>query len=149
MNLSTFLAHAVKLEWEAKNHYEYLVRAMTALNNHDVVPFFCEMADFANHHFEEAMYRAGFSDIAELPDINYQWVAEVVGAAPDIQTGNTLDLERAVHLSLQAERRSIAFYSDIAAQASDLEVIRMATAFAAEEREHERALLRFIGEQPY
>lgn len=146
MNLATFLAHAVKLEWEAQKHYQNLAEVMQELHSHEVAAFFHEMVGFSTRHFHEAMQRAGFSDISELPDIDYQWPAEM---APEVLSGNIVDLDRAMQLSLEAERRGADFYAGIAARSTDPEVRHIASTFAAEEREHEQALLRFIGVQPY
>lgn len=146
MNLATFLAHAVKLEWEALKHYRNLAEAMQGLGSQEVAAFFRQMAEISSSHYQEALCRAGFADISDLPDLDYQWPA---GRVPEVVDGNILDLETAMQLSLQAEQRGIDFYAGVAAAVADPEVRRIAAAFAAEEREHELALLRFIGELPY
>lgn len=146
MDLTLFFAHAVKLEWEAQRHYEELAVTMERLGCYEVAVFFREMAETSAKHCEQMLTRAGFDDIDELPDIVFQWPA---GREPEAVDGDALDLDTAMHRSLEAERRGAAYYDGIAASATDPEVSCMAALFAAEEREHELALLRYMGEHPY
>ena len=149
MNISTFLAHAVKLELETEEAYLYLVELMTTRGNHDVAEFFREMAGYCRLHRDTAMKRAGFDDSTNIHSI----ITSGPGSnteAPDLKDSETpLDLDGAMSMSLAAEKRGVAFYEEVARTTTDTQTRRHAEEFASEERGHVLALERFFGLEPY
>ena len=69
MDLNTFLAHAVRLELDAEQAYLQLIGLMQERGNRDATEFFREMASYSRRHRETAMRRAGFSDLADIPEL--------------------------------------------------------------------------------
>ncbi|MDP1524411.1 MAG: ferritin family protein [Rhodocyclaceae bacterium] len=150
MNLDTFLAHAVKLEYEATVIYAKSA-VVTAEENQDAAAFFREMAGYANMHLGDVMARAGYKDVSELPQLAYQWgnhsAPETMSPIPT--SGDIIDLDSAMARALDAERRAVVFYEEAAQSSLDSKVRALALEFATEERDHVLALERFMGLRPY
>ncbi len=150
MDIKTFLAHAVKLELEAEKVYRVSAELFDSLNNVEAAAFFLEMAGFSHKHCEEAMRRAGFKDLTELPEAGYQWPNGTPPESPEPVTPSAiLDGESAITVALAAEKGAVAFYETVSASATDPQVISMAKHFAEEEHSHVLALERFAGLKPY
>lgn len=150
MNLATFLAHAVKLEYEAMHMSERLAHIVELRGERDVEAFYREMAGNSRKHLQEALDRAGYAGVDDLPSDGYRWADGLFPECPrwsDVQ--DITDLDRAMALSLDAERRAMGFYRQMAVAARDPNVQDLAAAFAAEEVEHVEALERFMGLRPY
>ena len=151
MNLASFLAHSVKLEYEAELMYRKLSGALDPVVNKDAVVFFQEMAGYAQRHLQEVMQRAGIADVSELPESGYVWgddaAAESISLLPAANTA--VDLDQAMELALGAECRAAAFYEQAASSSPEPKVRSLAAEFAAEERGHALQLERFIGRKPY
>jgi len=149
MNISTFLAHAVKLEMETEEAYLKLVELMAAIGNHDVAEFFREMAGFCRLHKDTAMRRAGLDDSTDIHSIIASWPGGN-SETPDLKdSASPLDLDSAMSLALAAERRGVAFYEEISQTTTDMQTRLYAEEFASEERGHVRALERFFGLKAY
>lgn len=146
MDLSTFLSHAAKLEFEAHRHYASLAEAAAGRDIPEVAAFLHEMAEYAELHFKQVLRRAGAQQMNELSISDYLWPE---GTAPESLDGNILDLDSAMQQSLRAEQRGRDFYACIAATAADPEVVALAEDFCSEEAEHITALERFMGARPY
>jgi rubrerythrin len=151
MNLSAFIAHAVKLEREAAAIYRKSSEMIDPIKNRDEVAFFQEMAGYAQQHLQEVMKRAGVSEDFLLPAEGYLW-----GRAPSPEAitplptaTDLLDLDGAMALALDAECRAVDFYAGVVKTATEAEVLQLAECFVAEERQHVLALERFMGLKPY
>ncbi len=151
MDLCTFLAHAVKLEHEAAIIYTKSAEVVSAAKNQDAAAFFCEMAGYANSHLKDVMTRAGYKDISDLPEMSYQWgnrsAPETLSPIPS--SDDIIDLDSAMTMALDAERRAVEFYAGVAASSPDPRIRTLALEFATEERGHVLALERFMGLKPY
>ena len=150
MDLDTFLAHAVKLEHEAVETYERFAARATDLPE-DTAAFLKEMARFARLHLEEILECAGCRHVNELPPRTYLWGD---WAGPEALTAllnseEAIDLEQAMTLAHEAERRAALFYESTAEASADPRVNALAREFAAEEQRHVLALERFMGLKPY
>ncbi len=149
MDLPTFLAHAVRLELDAEQAYLQLIELMQERGNRDATEFFREMAGYSRLHRETAMRRAGFNDLAEIPELIAAWPASQ-SESPNLKDAEgPLDLDDATYLALAAEQRGVSFYTSVAQAASDPQTRQLAEEFAAEERGHVLALERFLGLKPY
>jgi rubrerythrin len=144
-DVNVFLAHAVELEREAARRYEELAESMRADNNVEVEKFFRQMAVFSRKHLALAMERGGFHELPALSAEEYIWPD---GVSPEqfdwIGVDAMLDVNSALALSLDGERRSFAFYAGIAVNTRDPEVKMMAKGFADEESEHVALLEKWI-----
>lgn len=150
MDLPTFLAHAVKLEFEALRMSERLANIVKLRGDIDVEAFYRELAGHSRRHLQDALDRAGYPDVSYLPADGYRWPD---GSPPECpqwaEVKDITDLDRAMELSLDAERRAMRFYRQISVAARDPNVQDLAAAFAAEESEHVEALERIMGLRPY
>ena len=151
MNLDTFLAHAVKLEHEASLIYAKSVEVVAARGSLEAEAFFREMAHYSNLHLGKMMTRAGINNVSELPQQSYLWgsrsAPETLNPVPT--SSDIIDLDSAMTMALDAERRAVAFYESAAQSSADPQVKALALEFVAEEREHVVALERFSGLLPY
>jgi len=150
MDLDTFLAHAVKLEHEAVETYERFAARATNVPE-DTAVFLKEMAHYARLHLGEILDHAGCRHADELPPRAYLWGDQ---AGPEaltalLSSGDAIDLDRAMTLAHEAERRAAHFYEGAAEASADPRVNALAREFAAEEHRHVLALERFMGLKPY
>ena len=145
-DINVFLAHAVELEREAARRYEELAESIRAYGDAEVEKFFRKMAAFSRKHLALAMERGGFRHLPALTDEAYLWPD---GISPEqfdwIGVDAMIDVNSALDLALDGERRGHAFYADIASTTADPEVRVMAEEFAAEEAEHVAELEKWIG----
>lgn len=143
MKLRNFLAHAVKLEAAAEQGSDNIADAMVTLGNSEVEAFFRKMAEFSRWHLKEAMDRAGFNHVSELPEDGYVWPNGIPPESPAwFGIDGLMSVEQAVDLALEAERRGFEYYTAIAQTDSDPRVRAMAEKFAEEERGHVEQLER-------
>lgn len=150
MDIHIFLAHAVKLEFEAEEAYLKLVDLMIEQGNRDVAEFFREMAGFCRLHGEAAMKHAGFDDATDIHGMIDSWSGSSSSEIPDMKNfASPSDLDGAMSLALATEKHGATFYEDVARTTIDREVRLLAEDFAAEERGHVLALERFFGLKPY
>ena len=144
-DVNEFLAHAVELEREAARRYEELAENMRANSNAEVEKFFRQMAVFSRKHLALAMERGGFHTLPALSAEEYAWPD---GVSPEqfdwIGVDSMIDVEKALTLALDGERRGQIFYAGIASLTSDPEVEAMAREFADEESEHVALLEKWI-----
>lgn len=150
MDISTFFAHAVKLETEAVRISERLSGIARMRDRTDVEAFYLEMAGYSRKHLGIALDRTGCGDVVDLPAEAYRWPD---GFPPESlqwrDVGDIDDLDRAMELALAAERRGMAFYRHVAATSRDSRVQELAGEFGAEEAEHVAAMERIMGLRPY
>lgn len=136
-SIRRFLAHAVRLEAEAARRFDELADHMATHGNQDVEALFRQFADFSRLHLQDAMERAGFRFITDLPDDGYDWPD---GESPEATAwwgvDALMDVQSALELALASERQGLAYYQGIADTSLDPKVVAMAAEFAGEEQEH-------------
>ena len=136
-SIRRFLAHAVRLEAEAARRFDELADMMATHGKGEEEALFRQMADFSRLHLEEAMARAGFRYITDLPTDGYDWPdGESPEAASWWGVDAFMDRRDVLELALDSERRGLAFYQGIAETTADPRVAAMATEFAEEEEGH-------------
>lgn len=144
-NIDVFLAHAVELEREAARRHEELAESMRTASNTEVESFFRQMAVFSRKHLAQAMERGGFHHLPAIPAENFSWPD---GVSPEqfdwIGVDTMMDVNSALEIALEGERRGHAFYVHISAITRDPEVRAMAHEFADEEAEHVIELEKWI-----
>ena len=144
-DIHLFLAHAVELEREAARRYEELAESMRTDSNDEVEKFFRRMATFSRKHLALAMERGGFRNLPVLSAKDYVWPDDISPEQFDwIGVDAMMDVNNALDLALDGERRGHAFYANIATTTGDPEVRTMAREFAAEEAEHVAELEKWI-----
>jgi len=151
MDIHIFLAHTVKIELETEEAYLKLEKLMTLLGNHDVSEFFREMAGYSRLHRETAMTRAGFDDSTDIHGIIDSWPdGNSETEMPEITDFESpLNLDDAMLISLEAEKRAAGFYEKVARTTTNPQIRHLADEFAKEERGHVLALGRYFGLEPY
>lgn len=142
-----FLAHAVRLEAESARRFDELAEHMATHGNGEVEAVFRQFADFSRLHLKEAMSRAGFRYVEDLPRDGYEWPhGEPPEAAPWWGVDGLMDVEGALRLALEGEQGGLDFYRSIAADSADTRVRAMALEFASEEEEHVAKLQELLAE---
>ena len=148
MDMDSFLAQAVRIEHAAEMIYRRSAELIDAAENPQAVVFFDEMAGYAHKHALQAITRAGDGALNRslyLGDNDAE--PESLITLPTV--GDRIELEGAMRMALEAEKRGLAFYLEVARDASDPDVRILALEFAAEEREHVFAVEKFLGQRPY
>lgn len=144
-----FLAHAVRLEAEAARRFDELAEHMATHGNHEVEDAFRMLADFSRLHLKEAMARAGFRHITDLPAADYEWPnGEAPESAPWWGVDAMMGVEAALNLAMESECGSRDFYQSVADRSPDPQVRAMAQAFADEESEHVAKLAALLARTP-
>lgn len=148
-SIRNFLAHAVRLEAEAARRFDELAEHMATHGNREVEAVFRQFADYSRLHLKEAMARAGFRYISELPLGGYDWPdGEAPESAPWWGVDALMDVEAAMRLALHSEQSGLDFYQGIAECSGDPRVQAMAAEFAAEETEHVETLQAMLAALP-
>ena len=139
-SVAELLAHAHAMEAEAAAQYQLLAKRMEGVNP-ELATFFHRMAAI------EAKHVSRLDEVAEtfeLPDLR-SWPTEwPEGGAPETLPADRvhagISAQDGLNLAMEAEKRAVAFFADVAETANDGDVRRMATELAEEEREHVRLL---------
>lgn len=147
-DVQAFLVHAIRLESAAAQRSDELADAMQTWGNRDVEGFFRTMAEYSRRHLQEAMERAGYTQLGELPADSYDWPDGVDPESPDWWgVDGLMGIEQAIENALEGEKRGLAWYESVAAAATNMKLKRLAEEFAAEEREHVAELERLLQKQ--
>lgn len=131
------LAHALALEVEAGERYAMLAEIMETHHNAEVARLFARMADIEKGHVEAIRQEIARRGIQKLPAARYRW-AGIEGP----ETTDPMDLHylmtphQALSLALLNEQRASEYFTGIACDSSDPEVVTLASELAEEEREH-------------
>ncbi|MBC7951869.1 MAG: ferritin family protein [Rhodospirillaceae bacterium] len=144
-SVEEFLAYAAKLEQEAALRFDELADAAGSFANREVAEFFRQMAHFSRLHLDEAKKRGGFHDLPEMSPGQFHWPDDESPEATAIWGADpNMDVNQAMDLALEAEKRGLAFYADVLSATTDPEIKVMAAEFVEEEAEHVAAIERWI-----
>lgn len=147
-NVQAFLTHAIRLESAAAQRSDELADAMQTWGNREVEAFFRRMAEYSRLHLKEAMDRAGFRQVAELPADGYDWPDDMEPESPEWWgVDGLMGIEQAIENALAGEKRGLAYYESVATGTSNMKLKALAEEFAAEEREHVAELERILQAQ--
>ena len=145
--LPDFLAHAIAMEKESAERYLELADMMETYSNTDVSALFREMNRYSVMHHDSVKQRAGSIELPDIKSWEYRWVTP-----PEMTDEDAFDRELDAFTALQYahenELRAMNYYQSVAAESDDPEVKRLATEFAAEEKEHAAALDMWIAKTP-
>ena len=149
LDLPAFLHLAAKLEFQAEKLYLDLSQRMQAIDNSDAAAFFAEMAGYCDLHLRSVQNHEGF-DATRSIDTPAAAEQLPVSESPVLpEDGRVSDLDHAISIALEAERRGLQFYEDVGRVALAQDVRNLAAGFVDEEREHVLTLERFQGLKPY
>jgi len=144
-SVEIFLAHTIRLEQEAARRFEQLADAMQTNGNREVGQLFKRLATFSRMHLADASARAGFRNVPDLGELEFEW--------PDIESPETaaiwaadpfIGCDEALQVALDAESAGLAFYQGILDTTPDPEIRRFAQEFVAEEGLHVAELERWL-----
>lgn len=145
--LPEFLAHAIALEREAAERYLELADMMEAHRNDEVSALFRDMVAYSRMHHDSIVERAQGVALPALSAHEYRWRLPPE-AGGDEAFDFRIDAYSALQYARENEERALDYYSEIGTHATDAEVRRLATEFAAEETEHVDALDDWIARTP-
>lgn len=136
-SLADLLAAAYQIEADAVERYDLLAAQMEAHNNPELVGVFRDMARAEAIHRDEIRRLAGDIDVVGHARKVARWTKGESPEEADLgQAHYRMTPQRALDLVLAAEKRALAFFSVIAATATDPGIKKMAEEFAEEETEH-------------
>ncbi|MBN8511237.1 MAG: ferritin family protein [Burkholderiales bacterium] len=147
MKLPEFLAHAIALEHEAAERYLELADMMESYRNDEVAATFRDMVRYSRLHHDSIVARARGLALPALRSWQYRWrQPPEVGGEEAFDPG--LSAYAALRYARENEFRAQSFYAQVAADAEDAEVRRLAQEFALEETEHVQALDDWLARTP-
>jgi len=147
MTLPEFLAHAIALEHEAAERYLELADMMESYRNDEVASTFRDMVRYSRLHHDAIVERAHGLKLPALRSWQYRW-RQPPETGGEEAFDPQLTAYQALRYARENEFRAQAFYSQVAADAGDAEVRRLAAEFAAEEAEHVQALDDWLARTP-
>lgn len=147
MSLPEFLAHAIALEQEAADRYLELADMMESYRNDEVAATFRDMVRYSTLHHDSIVERAQGIELPQLRSWQYRW-RHPPEAGGEEAFDPALTAYDALRYARENEFRAQSFYSQAATDATDAEVRRLATEFAAEEAEHVQALDDWLARTP-
>jgi len=148
--IALFLAHALALENDAAERYAELADSLAVHNNPEVAELFRTLGTYSRKHYQEvAAIADGVGPIPRLAPWEFSWATDEPPETSAFADTNYLMTPRdALELALKAEQQGYDYYAKAAAQASDPEVRRLATHFAAEEAEHVETVTDWLARFP-
>lgn len=147
MSLPEFLAHAIALEHEAAERYLELADMMESYRNDEVAATFRDMVRYSRLHHDSIVARAQGLKLPQLRSWQYRW-RNPPETGGEEAFDPALTTYEALRYARENEFRAQAFYSQLATDASEAEVRRLAAEFAAEETEHVQALDDWLARTP-
>jgi len=131
------LAYALALELEASERYATLAEQMQSHNNPEVAELFQEMSRIEKLHVQNVLEQAAARDLHDLSPVEFRWDDPEGPETTDMGEAHYLmTAHHALRLALHNEKRAHEFFAMIAANATDGELVHLATEMAAEEQEH-------------
>jgi rubrerythrin len=147
MSLPEFLAHAIALEHEAAERYLELADMMESYRNDEVAATFRDMVRYSRMHHDSIVARARGLTLPALRSWQYRW-RQPPETGGEEAFDPALSAYGALRYARENEFRAQSFYAQVAADAGDAEVRRLAQEFAVEETEHVQALDDWLARTP-
>ena len=140
-SVEELVAHAYAIETEAEARYRELATQMELHNNREVAALFRELAKYEGQHASEIESRAVGMVLPALDPWEFKWPdAEAPEQIDTLSMHYLMSPNMVLAQARKAERRAFEFFRELAAAAMDRAISEMATAFAAEEKEHIRMI---------
>ncbi len=145
------LAYALALELEASERYADLAEQMETHNNPDVAELFQKLSRIEKLHADQVLEQAASLsfDLPKIAATAYQWEDPEGPETADFGDAHYLmTANRALTLALHNEQRAFQFFSRIAAEATDNDVVVLAKEMATEEEEHVELMEEWLAKFP-
>ena len=143
------LTYALALESEASERYAELADQMRTHNNTDVAELFQEMSRIEQLHVDSVLELAASFDVQDISARTYRWEEPDGPETTDMGEAHYLMTpHHALRLALHNEKRAQEFFAKIAAEATDNELVLLATEMAAEEQEHVALMEAWVARYP-
>lgn len=143
-SVAELLVHAHQLEHEAAERYETLAGRMAESRNPELADLFRQMSAIERKHVAKVDEVAEELELPSLESWASPWEP---GEGPETMPEGriTADITAIEALSemIENEERAVRFFTDVAEATNDVEVRRLATNLAEEEREHIDLLKRW------
>lgn len=147
--VAELLAHSLAIEAEAQERYTMLAEQMEVHNNDEVAQLFRRLAEIEGKHVAKVESLSGAEPIARIAPWDLRWRGKPSPEAPELDDVHYLMTpHHALEMALQGECYAAEFFADVAANASDETVRRMATELAEEEREHVALMEKWLARYP-
>jgi rubrerythrin len=141
-------AIAYEIETDAVERYKLLAEQMQTHNNIELTRIFLDLARAEGLHAEEIRRMAGDLGVESKRGPIGSWRTESPESA-DLGAAHYLMTPRdALQMALGGEERALAFYTGLAAAATDAAVKKLAENFVEEELEHVELCRRLLQRYP-
>ncbi|MGF1627965.1 MAG: ferritin family protein [Kiloniellaceae bacterium] len=137
-SLEDLLGVANAIEVEAVARYDLLAEMMERRGEIETAAVFLKMAEIEKHHVNAVARRAASLQQAVPPSPEFIWrlPPELGDSWDEVQHSSLLTPYRALAIAVTNEERAFAFYSYVAAQATDRQVAELAESLALDELTH-------------
>ncbi len=148
-SITELLAHSLALEEEATERYTDLGKIMEQHNNPEAAALLSKLAEIEQLHVDTIRQHIAQHDLTTLPSTSYH-----LGGLEDLKMMDYADLHylmtprQILELVLLNERQARNYYGDIADQATDPEVVKLARELADEEQEHIKRIKQQLDQLP-
>ena len=144
-DLSVFLAYSLELEQESAERLREFAGIMEAHHQDTLARTFTELAVYSDRHAAEVARICSSHNLPALKPWEFDWPGD---EPPETSGYDAVSYEMTVRQALEAmleqEQGSAEFYADVAIRTTNAEIREYAMNFAAEEREHARALEQWL-----
>ncbi|HEV8096320.1 MAG TPA: ferritin family protein [Burkholderiales bacterium] len=130
------LAHAIEIEREAALRYAELGERMRDLGNDVVAELFLRLARLERAHLQTLEKRATGMRLPQIARGEYAWLGDCAPETAHELVLSLLTPHSALKVTLQAEKRALAFFESVRVRAVDPALAALAGEMAAEEGVH-------------
>lgn len=140
-DLPLFLAHSLELERESAERLREFADTMRHHQQQALADLFAELAGYSDLHAREIAAICEGHSLPRLKAWEFTWPdAEPPETSAYASLRYEMLPETALGLMIEQESAAADFYAAVAAQSADTEIVKHASEFAEEEREHARLL---------
>jgi rubrerythrin len=148
-DMDTFLAYAITLEEEAADRYFELADALDIHNNPEVAGALRTLGGFGREHADEIIALAAGRKLPNIAPWDFAWEnAEGPETTSMDAVHYLMNTAHALDIALANELAAYDFYHRISQDTRDTEIKKLASEFAAEEKEHVALLRQWIEKCP-
>lgn len=137
LTIEDLMSQALAMEREAVARYQELADIMATHNNTEVAQLFREMAGYEQHHVDHILADMGWADDVIAPRNSTMWAMDDAPESVAFEEVHYLMHPwHALKLALAAEQRALAFFEQLARNATSDSIRRAAEEMRDEEAEH-------------
>ena len=147
MSIEELLLHALVMEREALQRYEWLARMMEVVGNAKVAKIFAKMSKIEAKHVARIEEQIADRALPILTPSEYRWRGpESPENADSSRVYHLMTPTEAMSLALDCEKHAFNFFDDVVDDSTDEDVREMAAEFAVEEKEHVAWVQKWLAE---